>query len=75
MKIGLISNGSRDLEEFVTHHGLNAELCDRLPRVGRSEPHPEISASTLALLGVEPEETAMIGDSYQDDIEGARALG
>ncbi len=29
----------------------------------------------LQALGVEPHETAMVGDSYEDDIEGARALG
>ena len=26
-------------------------------------------------LAVEPAETVMVGDSYEDDIEGARALG
>ena len=50
-------------------------LRDRLSRFGRTKPHPEIFRHALALLGVEPEEAAMIGDSYEDDIEGARALG
>jgi len=43
IRIGLVTNGQRDLDEFVRHHGLYVD--------------------------------AMVGDSYEDDIEGARALG
>ena len=42
---------------------------------GRTKPHPEIFRHALALLDVRPGDAAMIGDSYEDDIEGARALG
>ena len=75
VKIGLISNGSRDLDEFVAHHGLDADCVVGSRAFGRTKPHPEIFLHALALLGVPPEEAAMIGDSYEDDIEGARALG
>ena len=75
LKIGLISNGSRDLDEFVDHHGLDADCVVGSRAFGRTKPHPEIFLHALALLEVEPEEAAMIGDSYEDDIEGARALG
>ena len=75
VKIGLISNGSRDLEEFVAHHGLDADCVVGSRDFGRTKPHPEIFQHALALLDVRPEEAAMIGDSYEDDIEGARALG
>jgi putative hydrolase of the HAD superfamily len=75
VKIGLISNGSRDLEEFVAHHGLDADCAIGSRAFGRTKPHPEIFRHALALLDVRPEEAAMIGDSYEDDIEGARALG
>jgi len=75
VKIGLVSNGSRDLDEFVSHHGLDADCVIGSRAFGRTKPHPEIFLHALALLGVEAEETAMIGDSYEDDIEGARALG
>ena len=75
VKIGLISNGSRDLEEFVSHHGLDADCAIGSRAFGRTKPHPEIFRHALELLGVEPAEAAMIGDSYEDDIEGARALG
>ena len=75
VKIGLISNGSRDLDEFVAHHGLDADCVVGSRAFGRTKPHPEIFLHALALLDVRPEEAAMIGDSYEDDIEGARALG
>ena len=75
VKIGLVSNGSRDLEEFVAHHGLDADCAIGSRAFGRTKPHPEIFRHALALLGVEPEDAAMVGDSYEDDIEGARALG
>ena len=75
VKIGLVSNGSRDLEEFVAHHGLDADCVVGSRAFGRTKPHPDIFRHALALLGVEPGEAAMVGDSYEDDIEGARALG
>ena len=75
LKIGLISNGSRDLGEFVAHHELDVDCAIGSRAFGRTKPHPEIFRHALAQLGVEPEDAAMIGDSYEDDIEGARALG
>jgi putative hydrolase of the HAD superfamily len=73
--IGLVSNGSRDLDEFVSHHGLVVDCAVGSRAFGRTKPHPEIFRHALALLEVEPAEAAMVGDSYEDDIEGARALG
>lgn len=75
VKVGLISNGSRDLDEFVVHHRLDVDCAIGSRAFGRTKPHPEIFLHALALLDVEPAEAAMIGDSYEDDIEGARALG
>jgi FMN phosphatase YigB (HAD superfamily) len=39
------------------------------------KPHRSIFDAALAAVGASPEEAAMVGDSYADDIEGARALG
>ena len=75
LKLGLISNGSRDLDEFVRHHALDVDCAVGSRDFGRTKPHPDIFRRALALLDVGAEETAMVGDSYEDDIEGARALG
>jgi FMN phosphatase YigB (HAD superfamily) len=42
---------------------------------GRTKPHPSIFVAALEALGVAAGEAAMVGDSYEDDIEGARSLG
>jgi HAD superfamily hydrolase (TIGR01549 family) len=75
IKIGLVSNGSRDLDEFVQHHGLVVDVAVGSRVFGRTKPHPSIFREALAALEVEPDDAAMVGDSYEDDIEGARALG
>ena len=75
LKLGLISNGSRDLDEFVRHHALEVDCAVGSRAFGRTKPHPDIFHRALALLEVEASETAMVGDSYEDDVEGARALG
>jgi putative hydrolase of the HAD superfamily len=75
LKIGLVSNGQRDLGEFLEHHGLHVDATVGSRAHGRIKPHPSIFVAALDLLGVEPGEAAMVGDSYEDDIAGARALG
>jgi HAD superfamily hydrolase (TIGR01549 family) len=75
LKIGLISNGARDLEEFAAHHGLEVDAMVGSRAHGRIKPDPSIFAAALAALEVEAQEAAMVGDSYEDDILGARALG
>ena len=74
-KLGLVSNGERDLDEFVLHHALEVDVAIGSRAFGRTKPHPSIFAAALERLGVEPGHAAMVGDSYADDIEGARALG
>ena len=75
IRIGLISNGQRDLEEFATHHALDVDAVVGSKAHGRVKPHASIFVAALQALDAEPDETAMVGDSYEDDIEGARALG
>jgi putative hydrolase of the HAD superfamily len=75
LRIGLVSNGQRDLEEFARHHGLDVDVCVGSMAHGRVKPHRSIFEAALAALDASPEEAAMVGDSYADDIEGARALG
>ena len=75
LRIGLVSNGQRDLEEFALHHGLDVDACVGSFSHGRVKPHRSIFDAALAALDARPAEAAMVGDSYADDIEGARALG
>jgi putative hydrolase of the HAD superfamily len=75
LRIGLVSNGQRDLEEFAEHHELDVDVCVGSKHHGFVKPHASIFEAALAALGVAPAEAAMVGDSAEDDIEGARALG
>ena len=75
LKIGLVTNGQRDLEEFVAHHGLEVDAMVGSRLHGRTKPHPSIFVAALRMLDARPQEAAMVGDSYEDDIAGARALG
>jgi len=73
--IGLISNGQRDLEEFAIHHALDVDCAVGSKSHGRTKPHASIFERALSMLEVTTAEAVMVGDSYRDDIEGARALG
>jgi HAD superfamily hydrolase (TIGR01549 family) len=75
LKIGLVSNGIRDLTEFVAHHRLDVDAIVDSRSHGRVKPHPTIFQAALERLEVEPSEAIMVGDSVEEDVEGARALG
>jgi putative hydrolase of the HAD superfamily len=75
LKIGLVSNGARDLDTFVVHHRLDVDAAIGSRAHGKTKPHETIFRAALTLLEVQPEEAAMVGDSIEDDVEGARALG
>ena len=75
LKIGLVSNGARDLGSFVVHHRLDVDAAVGSREHGWTKPHETIFRAALERLGVQPEEAAMVGDSLADDVEGARALG
>jgi len=75
LRIGLVSNGQRDLEEFVVHHELRVDAVVGSKAHGRTKPHPSIFVAALEALGASAEDAAMVGDSFEDDIEGARSLG
>jgi HAD superfamily hydrolase (TIGR01549 family) len=75
LKIGLLSNTARDLEAFVEHHSLEVDAVLTSRAHGKTKPHGSIFLRILELLGVEAEEAAMVGDTVEDDVEGARAVG
>jgi HAD superfamily hydrolase (TIGR01549 family) len=73
--LGLVSNGIRDLREFVAHHRLDVDAIVGSRAHGYVKPHPTIFQAALNELGVDPADTVMVGDSLEEDVEGARALG
>jgi HAD superfamily hydrolase (TIGR01549 family) len=75
LKIGLLSNSARDLDAFVAHHGLDVDAVLTSRSHGKTKPHETIFRRMLELLDVAAGEAAMIGDTIEDDIEGARAVG
>jgi putative hydrolase of the HAD superfamily len=75
LKLGLVSNTGRDLDEFVRHHGLDVDAAVSSGVHGKTKPHPTIFQAALDRLGVAAADAAMVGDSIDDDVEGARAVG
>jgi putative hydrolase of the HAD superfamily len=75
LKLALVSNTARDLHAFVRHHGLDVDAALSSGAHGKTKPHETIFRAVLERLEVEPAGAAMVGDSLEDDIEGARAIG
>jgi putative hydrolase of the HAD superfamily len=75
IKLGLLSNTARDLAAFVRHHGLEVDAVLTSRAHGKTKPHESIFLRLLELLDVAPAEAAMVGDTVEDDVEGARAVG
>jgi putative hydrolase of the HAD superfamily len=77
LKIGLISNSHRSMASFQEHFELHGLITAALSSSehGFLKPHPSIFEAALRLVGVEPHESIMVGDSLAHDIEGARRVG
>jgi HAD superfamily hydrolase (TIGR01549 family) len=73
--IGLLSNSSRDLDEFVVHHGLVVDAVLTSHVHGKTKPHETIFRALLGRLGVDPPDAVMVGDTIEDDVHGALAIG
>jgi HAD superfamily hydrolase (TIGR01549 family) len=63
LKLGLVSNTGRNLDEFIAHHRLQVDAALGSGAFGRTKPHPTIFRAVLERLGVEPADAAMVGDS------------
>jgi putative hydrolase of the HAD superfamily len=75
LRLGLVSNTARDLDEFVEHHRLDVDAVLSSRAHGKTKPHETIFRAMLERLDVQPVAAAMVGDSLEDDVEGARAVG
>jgi putative hydrolase of the HAD superfamily len=75
LRVGLVSNTSRDLRRFVDTFSLDIDAWVASGAYGKVKPSPSIFRAALELLDTEPGDAAMVGDSLLDDVEGARAVG
>ncbi|HET8528991.1 MAG TPA: HAD family hydrolase [Gaiellaceae bacterium] len=75
VRIGLVSNSARDVREFAAHHALEIDAGISSFHHGKTKPHASIFRAVLDLLEVGPRQALMVGDSVDDDVEGARAVG
>jgi putative hydrolase of the HAD superfamily len=75
LKLGLLSNSARDLDEFVGHHGLPVDAVLTSRAHGKTKPHETIFRRMLELLGVPAGDAVMVGDTIEDDVDGATAVG
>jgi len=75
LKLALLSNTGRDLNEFVAHHGIDVDVILTSRLHGKTKPHETIFRAVLERLAVEPQRAVMVGDDPEDDIAGARAVG
>src|SRR4051812_49163510 len=75
LRIGLLSNSARDLDAFVGYHGLTVDAVLTSRSHGKTKPHETIFRRMLELLDVAPADALMVGDTVEDDVAGALAVG
>ena len=77
MVLAIISNLRRDMTALCTRLGLDPymDFCVTSFEAGAEKPHPPIFEAALARARVAPAEALHVGDQYQADVQGARAVG
>ena len=76
LRLGLLSNTARDLDALRRRTTPSTSTrCSPRASHGKTKPHEAIFRRMLELLDVAAGEAAMVGDTLEDDIEGARAVG
>jgi len=78
IRVGVLTNGpSRFQRRKLEVSGLGTEV-DAIAiseEIGVAKPEPEAFARALELLGTRAKETAMVGDSLENDVAGGLAAG
>jgi putative hydrolase of the HAD superfamily len=77
LKLICVSNWDCSLPAVLERCGLMVHLDAAVSsaEAGSRKPDPAIFASALALAGCGPEEALHVGDTTEEDVEGARAAG
>jgi HAD superfamily hydrolase (TIGR01549 family) len=79
-RVGSVTNrglGGQVFREELKHHGVFEflEVLSISCEIGYMKPHPRIFQYALDLLGVQPANAVMVGDSLRADVAGARSVG
>lgn len=78
-RLGLVSNFDHQAtaERILTMHGVAPyfESVTISAGFGRRKPHPSIFEHALRSLGAGPEHSLFVGDSFADDVVGAKGAG
>ena len=75
--VALVSNHDWNLSQITDDLGLSPYLDAVVTsaRVGVRKPHQEMFLHAMRALAATPESSLMVGDSLEDDVQGANALG
>lgn len=75
--VGIVSNWHGVLHQILEGHDLkrHCHFVVTSAEAGYRKPHPAIFEQALQLAGAAAQSTVFIGDSWDDDIEGALAAG
>ncbi len=75
---GLLTNGSSDLQRLKLEQAGLERTFDAVVisgEAGRGKPEPAVFEMVLDRLGARSEHSAMVGDSWERDVEGALGVG
>jgi HAD superfamily hydrolase (TIGR01549 family) len=77
LRLAVVSNADGRVAEYLAGAGLSGafDLIVDSGSVGIEKPDPRIFALALDRLGVDAGEAVHVGDSWEIDVEGARAAG
>lgn len=77
LKVGVISNIGQEIDNYCAEMGFESYLDFKVTsfEAGYDKPRPEIFQLALKKAAVPPEESVFIGDQYEQDIKGSRAVG
>ena len=77
LTVAVCSNWDWDLDRALAQSGLDGlvDVAVTSARAGARKPHPRIYRYTLERCAVAADQALFVGDSWQPDVEGPRALG
>jgi putative hydrolase of the HAD superfamily len=77
LKLGVISNIGQEIDGYCKEMGFEPYLDFKVTSLeaGYDKPNPQIFELALKKANVRASESIFIGDQYEQDIQGSRAVG